>query len=110
GAGARVGGGVGARHGRRAARRPPAPRGTTSVSVTARDGKAAAASLSNGEGNGSIVGSFGFMLNNMLGEEDLAPDGLGSWRDGVRLSSMMAPTIILQPDGAVIALGTGRSN
>src|SRR5262249_20066293 len=87
-----------------------AHRGTTHVSVIDRDGNAAAASLSNGEGNGSIVGSFGFMLNNMLGEEDLAPDGLGSWRDGVRLSSMMAPTIILQPDGAVIALGTGGSN
>jgi gamma-glutamyltranspeptidase / glutathione hydrolase len=45
----------------------------------------------------------------MLGEEDLAPEGLGTWREGVRLSSMMAPTIILEPDGTVIALGTGGS-
>ena len=67
-------------------------------------------SLSNGEGNGFIVGNFGFMLNNMLGEEDLTPDGLGNWREGVRLSSMMAPTIILEPDGTVTALGTGGSN
>jgi gamma-glutamyltranspeptidase/glutathione hydrolase len=50
------------------------------------------------------------MLNNMLGEEDLTPEGLDKWREGVRLSSMMAPTIILQPDGTVIALGTGGSN
>ena len=71
-------------------------RGTTHISVIDRDGNAAAASLSNGEGNGSIVGNFGFMLNNMLGEEDLAPEGLGTWREGVRLSSMMAPTIILE--------------
>ena len=95
---------------RAASRHPAAYRGTTHISVIDRDGNAAAASLSNGEGNGSIVGNFGFMLNNMLGEEDLAPGGLGAWREGVRLSSMMAPTIILQPDGTVIALGTGGSN
>jgi gamma-glutamyltranspeptidase/glutathione hydrolase len=50
------------------------------------------------------------MLNNMLGEEDLMPDGLGHWRENLRLSSMMAPTIILGPDGSVTALGTGGSN
>ena len=66
--------------------------------------------MSNGEGNGFIVGSFGFMLNNMLGEEDLAPEGLGRWCEGVRLSSMMAPTIITERDGSVTALGTGGSN
>jgi len=46
----------------------------------------------------------------MLGEEDLVPEGLGRWREGVRLSSMMAPTIILQPGGMVTALGSGGSN
>ncbi len=69
---------------------------------------AAAVSLSNGEGNGYIVGKFGFMLNNMLGEEDIASAALGDWRPGTRLSSMMAPTIILQKDGSVTALGTGE--
>ena len=57
---------------REAARHPQAYRGTTHVSVIDADGNAAAVSLSNGEGNGYIVGKFGFMLNNMLGEEDLA--------------------------------------
>ena len=98
------------RHMRAASRHPAAYRGTTHMSVIDRDGNAAAASLSNGEGNGSIVGNFGFMLNNMLGEEDLTPEGVGNWREGVRLSSMMAPTIILEPDGTVTALGTGGSN
>ena len=93
-----------------AARHPPSHRGTTHVSVIDADGNAASASLSNGEGNGHIVGRFGFMLNNMLGEEDLVPDGLGRWQENVRLSSMMAPTIILGPDGSVTALGTGGSN
>ena len=95
---------------REAARHPAAYRGTTHVSVIDKDGNAAAISLSNGEGNGYLVGKFGFMLNNMLGEEDLVADGLGAWREGVRLSSMMAPTIILQKDGTVTALGTGGSN
>jgi gamma-glutamyltranspeptidase / glutathione hydrolase len=95
---------------RAASRHPSANRGTTHISVIDRDGNAAAASLSNGEGNGAIVGNFGFMLNNMLGEEDLAPEGLGKWREGMRLSSMMSPTIILRPDGVVVALGTGGSN
>ena len=30
----------------------------------------------------TIVGKFGFMLNNMLGEEDLAAGGLHAWREG----------------------------
>jgi gamma-glutamyltranspeptidase/glutathione hydrolase len=46
----------------------------------------------------------------MLGEEDLSSEGLGTWRQGIRLSSMMAPTLILGPDGTVIALGSGGSN
>jgi gamma-glutamyltranspeptidase / glutathione hydrolase len=103
-------GGVLAREMREAARHPAAYRGTTHISVIDGDGNAAAASLSNGEGNGYCVGKFGFMLNNMLGEEDLAASGLDSWREGTRLSSMMAPTIILDRDGSVTALGTGGSN
>ena len=93
-----------------ARRHPSAYRGTTHVSVIDGEGNAAAVSLSNGEGNGVIVGKFGFMLNNMLGEEDLVAGGLDAWRPGTRLSSMMAPTIILEPDGAITALGTGGSN
>jgi gamma-glutamyltranspeptidase/glutathione hydrolase len=95
---------------REAARHPQAHRGTTHISIIDAEGNAAAASLSNGEGNGYIVGKFGFMLNNMLGEEDLTPEGLGAWREGTRLSSMMAPTIITGRDGSVTALGTGGSN
>ena len=107
---ARLAGGSLAKELREAKAHPQAYRGTTHVSVVDSQGNAAAVSLSNGEGNGYIVGDFGFMLNNMLGEEDLASGGLDAWREGVRLSSMMAPTIILQPDGTVTALGTGGSN
>ena len=106
----RLAGGALAKELREAHRHPPAYRGTTQVSVIDADGNAASVSLSNGEGNGFIVGNFGFMLNNMLGEEDLSSGRLDQWREGTRLSSMMAPTIILQPDGTVTALGTGGSN
>jgi gamma-glutamyltranspeptidase / glutathione hydrolase len=95
---------------REAQSHPAAYRGTTHVSVIDAQGNAAAISMSNGEGNGFIVGNFGFMLNNMLGEEDLASGNLESWRPGTRLSSMMAPTLILEPDGTITALGTGGSN
>ena len=104
----RLAGGMLAEEIRKAARQSQAYRGTTHISVIDKDGNAAAVSLSNGEGNGFIVGEHGFMLNNMLGEEDLCEHD--SWREGVRLSSMMAPTIIMEPDGTVTALGTGGSN
>ncbi|MGC1178104.1 MAG: gamma-glutamyltransferase [Methyloceanibacter sp.] len=106
----RLAGGALASEMRAAARHPPAHRGTTHISVIDGDGNAASASLSNGEGNGFMVGDHGFMLNNMLGEEDLAPEGFHHWREGIRLSSMMAPTIITEADGTVTALGTGGSN
>jgi gamma-glutamyltranspeptidase/glutathione hydrolase len=106
----RLAGGMLAQEIRAAAQHPSAYRGTTHISVIDADGNAAAVSLSNGEGSGFIVGHHGFMLNNMLGEEDLLSGSLGGWREGVRLSSMMAPTIILESDGTVTALGTGGSN
>ncbi|MCB1504591.1 MAG: gamma-glutamyltransferase [Hyphomicrobiaceae bacterium] len=85
-------------------------RGTTHISVIDDDGRAAAATVSNGEGNGRLVGPYGFMLNNMLGEEDLNPEGFGNWQPGRRMSTMMAPTIIRTADGRLIALGSGGSN
>jgi gamma-glutamyltranspeptidase/glutathione hydrolase len=106
----RLAGGVLARELREAQAHPQAYRGTTHISVIDAEGNAASVSLSNGEGDGTIVGNFGFMLNNMLGEEDLTAGGLHEWREGTRMSSMMAPTIILQPNGTVTAMGTGGSN
>jgi len=89
--------------------RQPAYRGTTHISVIDAAGNAAAATVSNGEGNGEVLPGCGFMLNNMLGEEDLIPGGFQSWRQGERLSSMMAPTIA-EWEGRVLALGSGGSN
>ncbi|MCH9765421.1 MAG: gamma-glutamyltransferase [Alphaproteobacteria bacterium] len=87
-----------------------APRGTTHISVIDKAGNVAAATVSNGEGNGRMVGDFGFMLNNMLGEEDLNPNGFHTWQPATRMSTMMAPTIVREADGSLTALGSGGSN
>ncbi len=84
--------------------------GTTHISVIDADGTACAVTISNGAGNGDVVGDHGFMLNNILGEDDLNPLGPGGWPEGTKLSSMMCPTIIEQPDGGLVALGSGGSN
>ncbi len=85
-------------------------RGTTHVSVIDADGTTCAVTISNGEGNGEVVGTFGYMLNNILGEEDVNPAGTSDWPLDTRLSSMMCPTIIEHDDGALVAMGSGGSN
>ena len=87
-----------------------ASRGTTQISVVDADGNLASLTLSNGEGSSYVLPGSGIMLNNMMGEEDLNPDGFHRMPPGVRLASMMTPTIVSLPDGGQIALGSGGSN
>ena len=48
------------------------------------------------------------MMNNMLGEASLLPDGFHNWPVDTRLSSMMSPTIVTKNDGRFeMAIGTG---
>jgi len=89
--------------------RPIRPRGTTHVSVVDADGTACSITASNGEGNGELVDGFGFMLNNILGEDDVNPHA-SAWPPDTRLSSMMCPTIVEHADGSVTALGSGGSS
>ena len=93
-------------------RRPePLSRGaTTHVSVLDRYGNAASVTTTNGEGSGHVATGCGFLLNNMLGEEDLNPDGFHCHPPGVRLSTMMAPTIALCEGRPVLVIGSGGSN
>ena len=99
-----------ARYAADVAKRPKARRGTTHVSVVDDVGNMAALSMSNGEGCGRILPGTGIMLNNMLGEEDLNPHGFHRWPQGVRLSSMMAPSLAYLEGGTIAALGSGGSN
>lgn len=90
--------------------RPQALRGTTHISIVDAAGNAASVTLSNGEGCGRMLPGRGFMLNNMLGEEDINPLGFNAWAEDVRLCSMMSPSLILEDRGVVTALGSGGSN
>ncbi|MGB3514763.1 MAG: gamma-glutamyltransferase [Microcoleaceae cyanobacterium] len=83
---------------------------TTHISVVDNEGNAASVTTSNGEGSGYIIPGTGIMVNNMLGEEDLNPQGFHQWPENVRLSSMMAPTILMRDNQAKIVLGSGGSN
>lgn len=90
--------------------RVKANRGTTHISIIDRDHNVAAITVSNGEGCGQILPGTGIMLNNMLGEQDLNPNGFFKWQPDQRMSSMMAPTVVYTADNQLIATGSGGSN
>ena len=85
-------------------------RGTTHFSVIDDQGNIASMTVSNGEGCGHIIPHTGIMLNNMLGEEDINPCGFYRWPMDQRMTSMMAPAVILFKDGRRVAIGSGGSN
>jgi gamma-glutamyltranspeptidase / glutathione hydrolase len=83
---------------------------TTHISVLDGDGNAASVTCSNGSGSGVIPAGTGIHLNNMLGEEDLNPLGFHAHEPGTRVTSMMAPTVVLRDGEVELALGSGGSN
>ena len=92
---------------------PPAPEaappsGTTHISVVDERGNAAALTVSTGSGSGVIVPGTGVHLNNMLGEFDLGP-AWGDPRPGLRLTSMMAPSVILEDGRPRLVVGSAGS-
>ncbi len=82
---------------------------TTHTSVIDSEGNIATMTNTNGEGCGYVIPGTGVMMNNMLGEEDLNPQGFHKWTENQRISSMMAPSIIVK-NGLEIALGSAGSN
>lgn len=84
----------------------PGVGGTTHISVVDGEGTAASCSASTGSGSGVIVPGTGIYMNNMLGEADLAA---GSRRPGARLTSMMAPSLVLGPAGPRLVVGSAGS-
>jgi gamma-glutamyltranspeptidase/glutathione hydrolase len=89
----------------------PEPAGlpsTTHISVVDAHGNAASLSASTGCGSGVIVPGTGIQMNNMLGEEDLNPGGReGS--PGNRLTSMMAPSVVLENGRPRLVVGSAGS-
>jgi gamma-glutamyltranspeptidase/glutathione hydrolase len=85
--------------------------GTTHISVVDAAGNAASLTASNGSGSGVIVPGTGFHLNNMLGEYDLNPVGRGNQGAAVgrRLTSMMAPSLVLDDGRPRLVVGSAGS-
>ncbi|MGW4212035.1 gamma-glutamyltransferase [Lentzea sp. NPDC004789] len=81
---------------------------TTHISVLDADGTACSVTTTNGAGSGISIA--GVHLNNMMGEEDLSPDGFFSHAPGDRLPSMMAPTVVTRHGQAELVLGSAGSS
>ena len=81
---------------------------TTHFNVVDKSGNAVSFTSTNGEGNGFYIENTEMMLNNMLGEAALVPEGFHNWKTNVRLSSMMSPTLVLDSKNQFKAtVGTG---
>jgi gamma-glutamyltranspeptidase/glutathione hydrolase len=83
---------------------------TTHISTLDADGNAASVTCSNGTGSGVMAPGTGIHLNNMLGEEDLNPLGFHRLAPGRRVTSMMAPTVVLRDGEVEMSLGSAGSN
>jgi gamma-glutamyltranspeptidase/glutathione hydrolase len=83
---------------------------TTHIAVMDGQGNCASVTCSNGTGSGIVVPETGVHVNNMLGEEDLNPQGFHRIPPGRRVSSMMSPTLALRDGEVVLGLGSAGSN
>jgi len=84
---------------------------TTHISISDREGNVVSVTTTNGEGSGYVIPGYGVMLNNMLGEEDLNPQGFFKWeRPYIRLPSMMCPSLVMKDGEPLFALGSAGSN
>jgi gamma-glutamyltranspeptidase/glutathione hydrolase len=79
----------------------PSHRGTTHLNILDKEGNAIGLSCSIGEGCGYFIPGTDMQMNNMLGELYLLPGGKHSWERGIRLQSMMSPTMISDSAGKV---------
>ena len=76
---------------------------TTNLAVVDGDGRACVLTSSLGLGTGDFLPGLDLHLNSMLGEVDLLHVPL---EPGARMESMMAPSLALDDDGVVLAIGS----
>jgi gamma-glutamyltranspeptidase/glutathione hydrolase len=76
---------------------------TTNLVTTDADGNACVLTTSLGLGSGDWVPGLDLHLNSMLGEVDLL---VGEQEPGERMQSMMAPSVALDGEGPVLAIGS----
>lgn len=92
---------------------PAGPAGlgsTTHISVLDGDGRACSVTATNGEGSGVVVPGTGIHLNNIMGEQDLNPEGFHRHPAGRRMPSMMAPSVVTRHGEVELVLGSAGSN
>jgi gamma-glutamyltranspeptidase / glutathione hydrolase len=75
---------------------------TTNLVAVDADGSACVLTTSLGLGSGDWLPGLDLHLNSMLGETDLL---VGPLEPGERMESMMAPSVALDEDGLVLAIG-----
>jgi gamma-glutamyltranspeptidase/glutathione hydrolase len=75
---------------------------TTNLTVVDANGNACVVTSSLGLGSGDFLPGLDLHLNSMLGEADLLR---GRLEPGGRMQSMMAPTLALDRDGLLLAIG-----
>lgn len=83
--------------------------GTTHINVYDGAGNIACMTMTNGEGSGYVLPGTGIMLNNMMGEDDLHLDGFHASPPGIRIASMMTPSILFENNQAQLIIGSGGS-
>jgi gamma-glutamyltranspeptidase / glutathione hydrolase len=74
------------------------------------EGCACSVTCTNGEGSGVVVPGTGMHINNVMGEEDLSPQGFHRHPAGRRMPSMMAPSIVMRDGSVELVLGSAGSN
>ncbi len=84
-------------------------RGTTHISIADKRGNCASMTCSNGEGSGYFAPATGIMLNNMMGEDDLHPEGFHTSPPGQRVGSMMSPSLLVRDNDVQLVIGSGGS-
>jgi gamma-glutamyltranspeptidase/glutathione hydrolase len=83
---------------------------TTHISITDSEGNSVSMTTSNGSGSGVAVPGTGILLNNILGEEDLNPRGFHKHPVGMRMTSMMSPTIVIEGGQPRLSIGSAGSS
>jgi gamma-glutamyltranspeptidase/glutathione hydrolase len=86
------------------------PGNTTHISTVDAQGMAVSYTSSNGETCGTLWPGLEFPVNNFLGEGDIHPLGFHRGPAGGGFRTGMTPALLVDPEGGVMALGTGGSN
>jgi gamma-glutamyltranspeptidase/glutathione hydrolase len=87
----------------------PGPSNTSHISVIDGDGLAVSLTSTAGESAGYVVPGTGYIPNNIMGEADLHPNGFHGRPPGVRIPTMMTPTIVLKGGQTRLVVGSGGS-